>query len=59
MDINDPIKYASYGVKRDYIDKIDHIQKDFYPQNPNKVFYPIDKQGVVDEWVALEKIQHH
>jgi hypothetical protein len=54
-------------VKRDYLDKIDHINRDFFPMNPQKVFYPIDKHGkirviskldyigVVDEWDALIK----
>eukprot|EP00347_Sterkiella_histriomuscorum_P002091 403369509 len=57
MDINDPLHFASYGVKRDYTEKYDHIVKDFYPANPQRVFYPIDKNGVVDEWDALVKNQ--
>ncbi|CDW79763.1 UNKNOWN [Stylonychia lemnae] len=39
------------------MDKYDHIVNDFYPQNPQKVFYPIDRHGVVDEWDALVKNQ--
>ena len=45
------------------MEKIDHIVQDFLPNNPNKIFYPIDKEGkreklkshlgVVDEWAAL------
>ena len=49
------------------MDKYDHIVRDFYPSNPHKVFYPVDRYGkhfemsaitgVVDEWDALVKNQ--
>jgi hypothetical protein len=55
MDINDPLKRGAYGVKKDYMEKVDHIRNDFAPRNPAKVFYPIDNKGVVDEWDALVK----
>ena len=50
------------------MNKVEHIRNNFYPANPTRVFYPIDKEGksifilftilgVVDEWDALVKSQ--
>jgi hypothetical protein len=38
-------------VKKDYLNKVDHIRRDFYPANPARVFYPIDKEGIFNQSV--------
>ena len=50
MEINDTLKFASYGWKKDYSQKLD---KRALLEAQNKQYYPADGRGVVDEWQAL------
>ena len=54
MEINDTLKFRSYGWKKDMEQKAPHIQR-LYAQD--KQYYPKDQGGIVDEWDALIKQQ--
>lgn len=54
MEINDTLKFKSFGWKKDYENKKDHIAK-VYAQNGQ--YYPEDSHGVIDEWQALIRNQ--
>lgn len=54
MEINDTLKFKSFGWKKDYETKKEHI-KNVYKQN--RQYYPEDAHGVIDEWQALIRNQ--
>lgn len=54
MSINDTLKFKSYGWKKDYESKVDHIDKVL---GEHRQYYPPDAHGVIDEWSALIKNQ--
>jgi hypothetical protein len=53
MEINDTLKFRSYGWKKDMDQKGAHIQR---LEDQNKQYFPPDNEGVIDEWKAL--LQH-
>ncbi len=50
MEINDSLKFRSYGWKKDMNGKGEHIKR---LEQRNEQYYPPDKEGVIDEWKAL------
>lgn len=54
MEINDTLKFKSFGWKKDYEQKRPHIEKVLAE---HKQYYPPDSHGVIDEWKALIRNQ--
>lgn len=52
--VNDSLKSRSYGVKKDYAEKLDKISQN---GTTHKQYYPISSDGNIDEWQALAKQQ--
>jgi hypothetical protein len=52
-EIVDPLKYRSFGVKQPIDEKKQRWED--RGQLDNKRFYPLTKQGNVDEWGAMIK----
>ena len=54
MEINDTLKFKSFGWKKDYESKKPHIAKVL---EQHRQYYPEDAHGVIDEWKALIRNQ--
>ena len=50
MEINDALKFRSYGWKQDTTAKQDHIQR---ITGRNQQWYPSNSHGIVNEWKAV------
>jgi len=49
MNINDPLRVSSEGIKHDYTAKLNGSLN----KHTNKRYYPLDYKGVVNEWAAI------
>ena len=50
MEVNDTLKFRSYGWKKDMSMKGDHIER---LTQRNEQYYPPDNDGIIDEWKAV------
>jgi len=54
MELVDPLRVKSYGIKKDKSQKAENLKT---IDDDNRRWYPVDYKGRVDEWGAVVKLQ--